>query len=531
MRGLSSLLVGLGLVGVVFALLSFLAAIFSGVPFDAGFDFWWIGTNALFGVGSLVWAAALNLDQMRERLRSGEARRAGKYGTSAVLGTLLGIAILGMLGFLGTRYHERFDWSEAGIHTLSGQTLDLLAGLESDVQVQVLVAKPEEGPIRGLLDRYEYESERLSVEYADPNVRPGLLEEYEVSREDLGRALLIVSIGDERVKVSEIAEAAVTNALVKLTRQGEKVVYFMEGHGERAVEDEAGSTRAGYARAADALRNENYRVETLLLASLADVPEDADVVIVADARRPLLAEEVEALERYLARGGALMALVDPRSEGDWPAQLGTWGVELGDDVVIDRTLALFGRATTPMAAAYDREHEITRGMREPALFHEVRSVSASGGAAEAFTQLVFTSEDSWAERDLQRMDLDNEVTFDGQDVAGPVSVAVVGTPSLAGLAVEEAVAPPRLAVFGDSDFASNEFLDSYLNRDLFVNTVNWLIGDVEAISIRPNLSRASSFQLSQEQFFTIRSLSLFVFPEAIAALGVFAWWSRRHPPH
>jgi len=161
----------------------------------------------------------------------------------------------------------------------------------------------------------------------------------------------------------------------------------------------------------------------------------------------------------------------------------------------------------------------------------VRSVSASGGAAEAFTQLVFTSEDSWAERDLQRMDLDNEVTFDGQDVAGPVSVAVVGTPSLAGLAVEEAVAPPRLAVFGDSDFASNEFLDSYLNRDLFVNTVNWLIGDVEAISIRPNLSRASSFQLSQEQFFTIRSLSLFVFPEAIAALGVFAWWSRRHPPH
>jgi ABC-type uncharacterized transport system involved in gliding motility auxiliary subunit len=84
-------------------------------------------------------------------------------------------------------------------------------------------------------------------------------------------------------------------------------------------------------------------------------------------------------------------------------------------------------------------------------------------------------------------------------------------------------------VFGDADFASNEFIDAYSNRNLFVNSVNWLIGDVEAISIRPNQSRASRFQLSAEQFRTIRMLSLFVLPEVIAVLGVFTWWSRRNP--
>ena len=47
---------------------------------------------------------------------------------------------------------------------------------------------------------------------------------------------------------------------------------------------------------------------------------------------------------------------------------------IGDDVGSDRTLALCGRATTPLAGAYDPEHEITRDMREPTLFHEVRSV-------------------------------------------------------------------------------------------------------------------------------------------------------------
>jgi hypothetical protein len=36
-------------------------------------------------------------------------------------------------------------------------------------------------------------------------------------------------------------------------------------------------------------------------------------------------------------------------------------------------------------------------------------------------------------------------------------------------------------------------------------------------------------KLTAEQFHTIRSASLFILPEAIAVLGVFTWWSRRHP--
>jgi len=49
-------------------------------------------------------------------------------------------------------------------------------------------------------------------------------------------------------------------------------------------------------------------------------------------------------------------------------------------------------------------------------------------------------------------------------------------------------------------------------------------------AIRPNRSRASRFQLSEEQFMTIRSLSLFVLPEAFGILGVLTWWTRRRPP-
>jgi ABC-type uncharacterized transport system involved in gliding motility auxiliary subunit len=515
----------LGVVGVGFALISFVIVLFSGVGVSS--DFGWMLGNLGVGVLLLVSSAILNFDGLRERMASGEARRAGRYGTSSILGTVLGIAILGMLGFLATRYNERVDLSEAAVHSLSEQSLNELARLETDVEVTALVSKLEELPIRELLERYAHESDRFVVDYADPNMRPGLLEKFGISPEQLGSGLVRVSIGGEAVEISEVTEQNVTNALVKLTRQGEKVVYFLEGHGERAISDEAAELRTGYGRAAEALANENYRTQPLLLASVGEVPEDADIVIVAGATRPLLDVEYEALDRYLARGGALLALVDPRTRTDWVARLGTWGVDLGDDVVIDRALALFGRATSPRAGAYG-EHPITEGMREATLFHDVRSVRSRPGVGD-FNEIVFTGDDSWAETDLERMDAEGAVGLDEGDLRGPVPVAVAGTPALPGDAASEAEEPGRLVVFGDVDFAGNEYLDAYRNRDLFVNSVNWLIGDVEAISIRPNVSRHSNFELSEEQFRTLRSLSLFVFPELIAVLGVLTWWSRRNP--
>ena len=79
MIGWAPLLGALGLVAVVFGLVSFVLLLF-GAPSDPA----WIYGNFAVGVALLGGAVALNLDGLRERLSSGEARRAGKYGTSAL---------------------------------------------------------------------------------------------------------------------------------------------------------------------------------------------------------------------------------------------------------------------------------------------------------------------------------------------------------------------------------------------------------------------------------------------------------------
>jgi ABC-type uncharacterized transport system involved in gliding motility auxiliary subunit len=540
MQSHASLIGWLGGVAILFGLLSLLLQIFSGTPM-LGSDLWWILANFAVGAVLLAIALASSLDVLRERLRSGEARRAGKYGSSALAGTALGIALLVMLTFLSTRYHARWDWTEAGSHSLSSQTLKLLEGLERDVEATALFSAITAPPARELLDRYSYASDRFKVSFVDPQAQPGLVRGLGIPPEQLEGGLIHVTLGEESVQVKELTEEKLTNAIVKLTRREQKTVYFLNGHNERPVEGEGADGSEGFAFAKASLENENYRVETLLLAAKGEVPEDADAVIIAGPTRPLYETEHGALDRYLERGGGLLVLVDPRAKTDLYGDLERLGVEVGDDVVVDRVQGLFGRPVSPLAAQY-ADHPITKDLRDATLFHVARSVRPKAEGKGEFTSLVLTSEASWGERDLDRFFSAGTAELGSDDLAGPVPIAVAGIPTPA---ADSGEAPPQpaqgeegskqepeahLVVIGDSDFASNQLIGEFRNRDLFVNAVNWLIGDVEAISIRPGEARASRIELSAEQFLQIRYLSLFVLPEAIAVLGVIAWWSRRRAP-
>ena len=155
--GSASLFWALGAVCVVFALLDLFVGVFAG-----GIDPFWIWGNLAVGLALLLTAAFSNLDALRERMRSGEARRAGRYGSSALLSTAFAIAILGMLGFLSTRYHHRFDWSEQKIHSITDQTEKLLTGLEQDVEVVAFFPPLDASAVRELLDHL---AEELAKEY------------------------------------------------------------------------------------------------------------------------------------------------------------------------------------------------------------------------------------------------------------------------------------------------------------------------------------------------------------------------------
>ena len=78
---------------------------------------------------------------------------------------------------------------------------------------------------------------------------------------------------------------------------------------------------------------------------------------------------------------------------------------------------------------------------------------------------------------------------EGVDTPGPISLAV---------AVEGEGG--RLVVFGDSDFATNQYFDYQGNGDLqLLNALSWLPEDESLISIRPRQAGYNPIALTDSQ--------------------------------
>jgi ABC-type uncharacterized transport system involved in gliding motility auxiliary subunit len=508
----------LGLLGIILLAFATVAALLTrGATF---FDVVYIAAHGIAGVAALVAYLSAGVENLRTFL----GERSTKYGTSAALASIFFIGILAALNYLGTRYHHRFDLTEASVYSLSPQSKSVVQNLDKDLVMQAFLEGGVNPEVSDLLDSYRYASPRVRVEVIDPDRKPELAERYNVTAYNSVR----LEYGEATTQVTQPSEETITNAIIKVTRTSRQTVCAIEGHGEPDTDDAEGAT--GLAQVKTALTNENYDVKKILLASLERVPEECKVVLVAGPSRPYLQHEFEALASYLRGGGRGFFLLAPERAQEFAVFLEPWGVKLGNDVVVDQVVRLFqgpALGLAPLVDTYDLGHQITREFKGRTLFPMSRSVSAdaSGKPGITATELAKTSPSSWAETDLNALFQQQQASLDDADRKGPVPLAVAVEAKLKEMG--EGEGETRLAVFGSIEFIDNQHLEgTFLNRDLFLNTVGWLVGESDLVSIRSRTMRASRVDFSQEEATVIFYLSVLVLPELLLIAGLAVWWRR-----
>jgi ABC-type uncharacterized transport system involved in gliding motility auxiliary subunit len=121
-----------------------------------------------------------------ETVKAFSSRRSTRMGFNSIVMVLLFIGILAIANFLVARHSTRWDFSETGHFTLAPQTFQVLRGLKQDVKFTVFSQdrSPLYATYRDLLDSYKQASDKIKVEFVDPERKPGVTRQYGITRMD-----------------------------------------------------------------------------------------------------------------------------------------------------------------------------------------------------------------------------------------------------------------------------------------------------------------------------------------------------------
>lgn len=447
-------------------------------------------------------------------------RRKLIYGTGTFISVVSTLGIIIVLNYLLFRTDVRFDVTEGKFHTVSAQTVRVLKSVEGEIEIIGFfkdTGVDREG-FQDLAKEYSHRNDNIKVKLINPDKEPGIAKKYGVKE----YGSVVIGRGDKVVKlrltdpitggILNNSEEEITNAILKLTRESQKALYFLTGHGQRDMGNSVDAEGLGLLRRT--IIDEGYNVKEFLILRGEELPRENAILFVAAPKKPFSLKEILYIKNYLNRGGRAVFLIEPRSGNEIASVLKGYGFELSDDVIIDPSSKLEGGGDiAPIVSDYPY-HEITEDFRFATIFPYSRSIDVLSDFNA--TVLASTGEYSWSETDFELFN-EGVAQREESDKGGPLGVAAVVENSVKG----------RIAVFGSADFVSNIFLEFSGNRDFFLNTLNWVSGDENLISIRPKAVNTGNLTITTKQVNLIFLFTVVIIPAVILSSGLVIWWKRR----
>jgi ABC-type uncharacterized transport system involved in gliding motility auxiliary subunit len=467
--------------------------------------------------------------------------RQTKFAAFSGIYIVVTLAVLVVLNVLANRYDKFFDFTKNKQFSLSEQTIKIVKGLKQDITLTYFGHEDSFRSSRDLLDRYSDLSPRVHVRYMDPDKKP------QPARAAGYRSdsPVMVDSGARREGAKSVTEEEVTGALIRSLKTAERNVCFVSGAGEHSIDD---SDRSGFSFLKQLLEHDNYKSRAVTLkpaapdaskpmaigqaapAAPVEVPKDCTVLVVGGPQESYPPTVAGAIRNYVENGGSAVIMLDnvvrlgrqePAAENpDLTNVLAGWGVTVDKDLVLDGSGIgqLFGFGPEiPVVMQYEN-HQITQPLtRVMTAFALARSLDIKSTGKATVDKLVQTGDES-----LAITEIGPGGSVDPKKAKhGPFTLAAAGT--LTG------ASKGRFVVVGTSEWATNQFAGTRQlgNRDLFVNSVNWLSSDVDLISIRPKEPEDQTFNITTSRLATLFWLTWFVFPLGVVGFGLATWWKRR----
>lgn len=413
---------------------------------------------------------------------------------------LSALAIFIEVHYLNVRHWKRLDLTKNQNYSLSDKTKKFLSSLKEPLEFMLLVPKnhPLYRDLRDLLEEYQTFYPKLKIQTVDFLRDPSKIAELKKGYKGLSaETALIATLGHRKKYLSLFdfqrdvtfykGEEAITSALISLSQEKKKVLYFTRGHGEPGL---SLTLNIGLSQATNLLEANNYQLKEFPLAKRA-VPEDCALLVVVQPQNPFRREEERKILTYLKKGGRMLFLVDPENRPALKSLLKRYGLELLKGEVKDPRM---NRDNNPLYVLVGdfSPHPFVESLRGFYSSHPgIRALKFTGASSDLKGEVLMqTSPQSIR---VANNPLGEEAVQD----KGPFGVAFLVTRQ------EKGKTKSQVLVIGDSHFALNGDyqgqipkwgIDDGVNQDLLLNLVGGLTDQKHLLGLpkRPLVSRRMS---------------------------------------
>ncbi len=480
----------------------------------------------------------INLKNELQKNKDALMSKTARIGSYNFLITIIVLLILIGVNILASALPStltQLDISAAQLYSLTSSTKVVVNNLEKDVTIYWIVqSNKEDSVIEKLLDVYDDMSEHVTVVKKNPDVYPTFAQQY--TEENVTNNSLIVVCGDKSrfISFNDIyemdsssyymtgsastsfdGESEITTAIDYVVSDDLPVIYALTGHGEAEL-----STTFS-----DSIEKANIETTDFSLLNVDEIPEDADLILINAPSSDISDEELTMLKEYVENGGHLLVMSGPLEENSSLPNLNSiiesLGVTINEGIVVEGNRDNYAFAQPYILLPHIESSDIT-----DALIDEKSNVIVpissgltigSSSAVYSVTSLLTTSEDAFSK--IAGYSLDTYEKEDG-DIDGPFSLAV----SASSQTSDGKIIWIASGVMLDDGYNS---YSSGANVDFVMNSISWMIGEEDTISIRSKSLDYNYLTISETAAKRIKIIMIGVLPIGYLLYGLEEVFRRR----
>ena len=431
------------------------------------------------------------------------------------------------------------DLTKNKIYSLSEETENKIKNIDKDIEI-TLVNFSNNDTVLNFADKYKNLNKKIKVEIVDDlTSRPDLVQKYSLT--DGGGLILVASGENEKAihdhdlytydystyETIDLTEEAITNAIVNVTADVKPKVYFMSNHLMYDIDY--------YNKIIQYMEDEANEVETIDIFARENIPEDCKCFVITTLKEDITEKEKDELLNYINNGGKLLLMCGPNLNGatltNFQKVLDEYGITIENGVLFEGNNDNMLTGYPDLIVENINTTNIFKGTNSKVCLIDSANLKYDDSKSEEigveYNVLAETSEKAFIRTNLEQKSVDRT---DQDSITSKYTIALSANKKV------ENDKESDLIIITNEIFAMNQSiqiggytlssLDLYNNKDFVLNSIAYLNGRDDLITIRKNYDSVNTYTTTEKQNNIIMAI-IFGLPLLIIIAGIVVWQVRR----